>query len=122
MRLFDPNDEKQLNSFYHSKHWYRLRIEVLQEQHYECQYCKAKGKLTLLKRSPDDNSSKRVRANVHHVKEIKERPDLRLSKYFVDEYGNKQRQLVASCDDCHNEEHKRFENAAAKPQFNEEKW
>ncbi len=39
-QLIARND---LHAFYISKAWLHLRAEVLKEQHYECQLCKAKG-------------------------------------------------------------------------------
>lgn len=41
------NDEKKEQyQFYRSKQWVHLRKSVLDRQHYLCQYCLAKGKLT----------------------------------------------------------------------------
>lgn len=69
--------------FYSWKAWKRLRQSVLRLDHYECQLCKAKGRYS--------------RAEiVHHVKRLKERPDLALSIW-----DNGERQLVSVCKRCH---------------------
>jgi formate-dependent nitrite reductase cytochrome c552 subunit len=118
--------DKELSNFYHSRVWKRKRLEVLTEQHYECQQCKKAGKLTLLchdgEKPKRHSKVKYSRANVHHVNEVKIRPELRLSKYYVDTDGRTKCNLEAICDDCHNEEHKRFSKGTQKPQLKEEKW
>lgn len=74
--------------FYTSSQWKRLRAEVLKEQRNDCQCCKERGKHT--------------RANhVHHVNYLRNRPELALSKWYVDTYGVVKRQLVAVCKLCH---------------------
>lgn len=79
------NDE---NRFYHSSEWLAKREEVLKLDHHECQMCKAKGVYS--------------QANtVHHVKPLRDRPDLALSVYDGDE-----RQLISLCAECHNKVHK----------------
>lgn len=118
--------DKEINAFYHSAIWKATRLEVLTEQHWECQQCRREGRLTLLCRK--DERSRRIghvkfsRANVHHIKELKLYPELRLSKYYVDTDGKTKRNLEAICDDCHNSEHERFQKSEEKPQINEEKW
>ena len=112
-KMFDVNNPKDLDRFYHSREWKRVSREVLAEQHYECQICKERHKLTLLNHT---------RANIHHINEVKDRPDLRLSKFYIDANGVKRRNLIAVCDVCHNELHNRFQLRSAKKQFNEEKW
>lgn len=78
----------QLVQFYTSSTWKRLRSEVLKEQRYDCQCCKELGKHT--------------RANhVHHVNYLRKRPELALSKWYVDTDGTVKRQLIAVCKDCH---------------------
>ena len=75
------------DSFYHWKDWENLRLEVLRLDNYECQLCKAKGRY-------------RRAIIVHHVKHLKDRPDLALSIY-----DNGERQLISVCKQCHEEEH-----------------
>ena len=83
-----------LHAFYISKAWLHLRAEVLKEQHYECQLCKAKGLYV-------------PATTVHHIKTVRQAPWLALTKS----------NLIAVCDECHyNIHHKQ------KPKWNDERW
>lgn len=105
----------RLDKFYHSKYFKAIKREVLEEQHFECQRCLEQGKLTLVK--PTIKRS----GVVHHVKEVRKYPELALSKYYYDEFGNKQRQLIVLCNECHEIEHDRF--AISEPTYiNIERW
>ena len=73
--------------FYSCSHWIKLREKVLELDRRECQLCKAKGRY-------------RRAQIVHHVKHLKDRPDLALSIY-----DNGERQLISVCKQCHEEEH-----------------
>lgn len=78
----------KIELFYRSQDWKELREEVRRELHNECQECLKRGEYT--------------RADcVHHVNEVRERPDLALSKYYTDDKGQQQRQLITLCDSCH---------------------
>lgn len=68
--------------FYNSPAWDAMRKEVLHDQHHECQICKAKGKAE-------------PASTVHHVRPVRERPDLALTKD----------NLIAVCESCHYEIH-----------------
>lgn len=85
-----------IKAFYNSAAWERLRQEVLEEQHHECQLCKAKGLF-----SPADT--------VHHKEAVRKRPDLALTK----------RNLQALCNQCHYEIHHTKKH---REQLNEERW
>ena len=105
--LADSNDL----AFYVSYDWKKKRREVLAMDKYECQVCKARGRYN--------------RATmVHHVKHLRDRPDLALSIWDVDPDGKKVRQLVSLCDDCHAAEHpeqlKRYK--PKKKPLTEERW
>ena len=77
------------HSFYTSVLWGRTRETVLKLDRYECQLCKAKGRY--------------ARAEiVHHVRHLKDRPDLALS-IWDPETGD--RQLLSVCKACHEREH-----------------
>lgn len=79
-------------SFYVSYDWKKKRREVLELDRHECQKCKARGRYS--------------RATmVHHVKHLRDRPDLALSAWDTRPDGTKERQLISLCDDCHAEEH-----------------
>lgn len=105
----------RLDKLYHSKYFKQVKREVLREQHYECQRCKELGKLTIVR---EDIKRSGV---VHHVKYVREHPELALSKYYYDEFRNKQRQLIVLCNECHEIVHERAYKR--EPKFlNEERW
>ena len=86
-RLNTLIEAENADAFYSWKPWKRLRESVLRLDNRECQLCKAKGKY-------------RKAVVVHHVKHLKDRPDLAMSIYDGDE-----RQLVSVCKQCHEELH-----------------
>lgn len=75
--------------WYNSAAWKSMREQVLQYDLHECQACKARGRY------------KRAKI-VHHVKHLKDRPDLALSLFDPD---TGERQLVSLCRACHEAEH-----------------
>lgn len=77
------------HSFYLWTSWKKKCEDVKKIDHYECQYCKINGKY-----------SKGV--IVHHVKHLKDRPDLALSIYDPD---TNERQLILLCKKCHELQH-----------------
>lgn len=101
----------KLWEFYQTLEWRRLRAEVIAEFHNQCTDCLAKSPAVLTRPT-----------TVHHVREVKDRPDLALSKSYRDADGSMKRQLVPLCDECHNARHGRFHGAKPKPQLNDERW
>lgn len=103
--------EDKLVKFYQSKEWRELRQKVLQDNHYECLHCRAKGKI------------KRAET-VHHVNHVKDRPDLALTQYTIDEHGNHITNLVPLCNQCHNKEHpeKLFNQRTKHKPITDERW
>jgi 5-methylcytosine-specific restriction enzyme A len=92
----------KLVKFYQCKAWRKLRLEALERDHYECQECKRQGKV-----GPAQN--------VHHIKEVKDFPQLALVINNVE----------SVCINCHNKEHGRIVKYIRKnkPKFvNEERW
>ena len=78
------------DEFYSWPEWRELREHVRRKlDRNECQHCKAKGRY-------------RRGYIVHHVKHLRDRPDLALSS-FDEETG--ERQLVTLCKQCHEAEH-----------------
>lgn len=73
--------------FYTWAKWQREREFVLAQDRRECQLCKAKGKY-------------RRAVIVHHVQELRKRPDLALTMY-----DGERRQLLSVCKQCHEEQH-----------------
>lgn len=92
-------------TFYASAGWKRIRAEVLNLDHHECQRCREMGRYT-------------PATTVHHIKHLKDRPDLAYSIYDGDD-----RQLVSLCASCHDHEHpeKLRKNAKAEP-LTPERW
>lgn len=84
---------KGVMKFYNSKAWRTKRLEILERDNYECQECKANGKLTIA----NDKSAK---LNVHHIKELTDYPELAL------EDDN----LITVCVSCHNRIHGRYKH------------
>lgn len=106
-RLIEAN---RLDRFYQTEEWKELRQEVLSSFYYECQECLKKGNYT--------------RADcVHHVNEVRIRPDLALSKYYTDHEGNRRPNLVPLCNQCHNIVHDKLGEYQNKDKFtNTERW
>lgn len=75
-------EDNRLDIFYNSKYWRRFSHEVKREQNNECQICKSRGKYLPAK-------------ILHHVKHLKERPDLAYSRYYTDENGVKHKSPFA---------------------------
>ena len=73
--------------FYLSGMWRRKRAEVLSLDRHECQLHKQRGQY-------------RKATMVHHVNELKHRPELALSIWHEDK-----RNLLSLCNDCHEEVH-----------------
>lgn len=94
--------------FYSWTEWLDLRPEVLRLDQGECQCCKQRGR-------------HRAARIVHHVKHLRDRPDLALS-IWDPETG--ERQLVSVCKRCHEELHpesqRPFRRACAP--VTEERW
>ena len=100
-----------LYPFYNGRQWRRLSHEIMTEQHHECQLCKERGR------------HRRARL-IHHVNELKKRPDLAYERYYTDEHGTIRRNLIALCQDCHEAQHPdRLQKKTAAARFtNPEKW
>lgn len=77
------------NRFYDWPEWDQVREHVLAMDHWECQICSQRHRY-------------RKAVLVHHVKHLKDRPDLALS--VVDE-ATGERQLLSVCRSCHEELH-----------------
>ena len=93
----------ELIKFYKCPAWRKLRLVAIDRDDNECQMCKYEGKVHEVN-------------NVHHVEEIKHRPDLALS---LDN-------LVCLCYYHHNVVHEKGiklnKNYFNKKKFNDEKW
>ena len=102
--------EGREHEFYLWPEWrnedYGMRAKVLKLDHNECQECKKKGRF-------------RPATIVHHVKHLKDRPDLALSIY-----DGKERQLESVCKRCHEELHPESQRQfkSAEQPVTEERW
>lgn len=92
--------------FYTWPEWKALRNDVLDLDRHECQLCKAKGRF-------------RPARIVHHVRHLRDRPDLALSVWAGGE-----RQLVSVCKLCHEELHPESlrQFVPTRPPLTEERW
>ena len=100
----------KIEQFYFTEDWKELREDVLEELHNECQECLKNGTYT-------------EADCVHHVNEVRQQPALALSKYYIDKQGNKQRNLVPLCNQCHNNVHDKLGQWQRKDKFtNTELW
>lgn len=104
----------KVEQFYFTDEWKELRKDVLDTLHNECQECLKHGRYT--------------RADcVHHVNEVRVRPDLALSRFYIDDEGKQRRQLVPLCNKCHSFVHDKTgqmrEQQRKSGKFqNEERW
>lgn len=99
--------------FYKTPEWKRLRRQVLEANHYECEDCRAQSPTKITRAT-----------TVHHDRETEKFPELALSLYWVDGYGGRHQNLFALCDDCHNRRHGRFgyDKKEKEAPLTEERW
>lgn len=79
------------HAFYVSPLWRHKRREVLRNQHGECWACKNKTPSVLT------NAASGATMTVHHLHELRQRPDLALEEFAPDGSPN----LVVLCESCH---------------------
>ncbi len=77
------------HEFYSGREWKRFAEKVRAHDRNECQTCKERGRY-------------RRGEIVHHVKHLKERPDLAMTLY---DPQTGERQLITVCKRCHEELH-----------------
>jgi len=108
--------DKEIKKFYNSAAWQQRRLKILERDHYECQDCKRrlqeagrKGKRLYGWQAKIGRATE-----VHHIKELKEQPELAL------DINN----LTSLCRRCHNIRHGRnpFQFKKKKPKVSTEKW
>ena len=88
--------DNKLIRFYCSTTWEHLRLEVLDEQHHECQMCKDKG-------------IAETATVCHHILHVRQHPELALTKS----------NLITVCDSHHWYLHHSIQ---CKTLLNEERW
>lgn len=116
-------DADEVEKFYQTDEWKKLKEEVLRDFHNECQECIKRGKLTTSEKWIEDGKLRTARLHVHHVNELRDHPELALSRWYTDEKGQKHPNLVPLCKTCHNAMHDKLAKWQNKNNFtNEEKW
>lgn len=108
--------DKQVKSFYNSSEWKHKRLVILDRDHYECQDCRERLKGAARKGTQLSGWQRKIwRAEqVHHIREIKEYPDLSLDDD----------NLISLCVRCHNIRHGREPHkfVRKKKRLTEERW
>lgn len=98
---------EDIHRFYVWGPWKKVRREVLQMDHRECQRCKAKKIYTKA-------------TTVHHVNYVKKHPDMALEIWY-EWHGVRKRNLVSLCHDCHEAVHG-YRKPEKKETLTEERW
>jgi 5-methylcytosine-specific restriction endonuclease McrA len=101
--LIDVSSHASRAKFYDSAEWRDLRDAVIARDNYECQWCKAEGRVT--------NASNAI-LEVDHIKPLEQFPD-----YALDPDN-----LRTLCKDCHNKRHHRFNWAPRGKPIKRNKW
>lgn len=86
--------EGRLYRLYKSEEFQELRAQVLRDHHNECAECAKRGKYRRAK-------------VVHHVHEVRDRPDLALTRWVMEPDGTLTENLVPLCQECHERAHGR---------------
>lgn len=100
--------ERNRHKFYVWTPWVNLRRRVIEMDHNECQRCRERGRYTQA-------------TMVHHVNHVEDRPDLALEVYYTDSDGERRRNLISLCHDCHMIEHGWGQRRYKKP-LTRERW
>lgn len=93
---------EQRAMFYNSQEWRELREQALARDNYECQWCKAEGRVTTTD----------AILEVDHIKELEYHPELAM------ELDN----LRTLCKDCHNKRHHRMNYSTQKFKRKHNRW
>ncbi len=108
--------DKEVKKFYNSKQWKQKRPDILRRDCYECQDCRKRledARAAGIRLHGADTKIRRAE-QVHHIKELKEHPELALD----DE------NLISLCTICHNIRHGRYPKRFVKRKkaVSTEKW
>ncbi|KIN79907.1 HNH endonuclease [Clostridium botulinum] len=98
--LLKAIEQGYVKTFYKSTEWINKRKDIIKRDKKECQRCKANG-------------GYHKAECVHHIKHLRDRPDLALTNS----------NLISLCYTCHNEVHPEKLHKNYKPKFkNKERW
>ncbi|WP_077704976.1 HNH endonuclease [Virgibacillus dokdonensis] len=78
MPTIEYKTDKQKKSFYNSSAWKSLRLEALERDNYECQWCNREGKVTV-DSTKEEGKRKEIKLNVDHKYPIEHYPKLALT-------------------------------------------
>lgn len=99
--------KNDMHAFYVWGPWKRVRRQVLEMDHGECQRCKK-------------NKTYTKATTVHHVNYVKKHPDKALD-IFYEWHGEKKRNLISLCHECHEAVHGYRKPKESQP-LTEERW
>lgn len=101
--MIDVSTKQARAKFYGSSTWRQLRQSILERDHFECQWCKAEGRVTT-----------DAILEVDHIQELKDHPELALDP----------ENLRTLCKDCHNKRHDRmnYRGEPRKRKWDDEWW
>lgn len=102
--------EQECRAFYNGMKWRNMRSYIKEKNNYECQECKRQGKVSLDIYEKNKNDRKKIKLVVHHIKELKDYPELALDED----------NLETLCVECHNMIHDR--NFKSNFKHRESKW
>ena len=115
--------DAEAKHFYNSVRWKRKRIEILRRDAYQCVICKQRLEDANAKGEELPPTQRRIRKayTVHHIKELKEFPELGLDND----------NLISICHECHDKIHGRtadtlkpywFKSQTPKREITKEMW
>lgn len=96
-------DKAERDRFYNSGAWRKLRLKILERDHFECLHCKAKGMVV---------TDKDTTLIVDHIVELKDDPSLALEPT----------NLRTLCFKCHEKRHNRFFKEKRTPVRFDDEW
>jgi len=97
--LYGKMTDREAKHFYDSAAWKHKRLQILTRDHHECQDCRKRLTAAAVAGEILNGKDRMIRRaeEVHHIKELKEHPELALSDD----------NLVSLCISCHNLRHGR---------------
>ncbi len=108
--------DKEVKQFYNGKKWKLKREDILKRDHYECQDCVARLRNAAVNEEQLHGDDRKIRraTEVHHIKELREHPELSLDDD----------NLISLCTQCHNIRHGRYVKrfVKKKKRLTEEMW